>query len=264
MSSSNETDDYMSLSFVVDDKNLTTKKKQAPANINSGNKQQRKKQRRFNQQEQMDSSLKEGLNQPIECTNKGFKLLEKFGFKKEEGGLGKFGTGIQEPITIVPSLGQKSNLGIGKEKSLLEMHERFREKLAMHQRSMASLQSSFRHSLKYSQESKQLRRDIIQSEKIIEQLDERGSIERHELWPPALKEEINENHLVGIEVTDDNDDRCDDVGHSDDDMPQLLHKLELRLVYLRTEHNYCIYCGCAFEDIEDLVANCSGPLRDDH
>ena len=34
--------------------------------------------------------------------------------------------------------------------------------------------------------------------------------------------------------------------------------------YLRTEHIYCVWCGIAFSDLDDLNTNCPGNSRDDH
>jgi hypothetical protein len=230
MAAADEVEDYMSLSFLVEDKEVTKKKKHGTisstnTNNTNTNKQQRKKQRRFCQQEHMDANLRTGLNKPIEASNKGFKLLEKFGFKKEEGGLGKFGTGIQEPIQVRSQVGPPTNLGIGKEKSLLQVQDRIKEELVKHQNKIASLETNFRHSLKNTQECKQLRRDSIQAEKVIEQLDQRADVARHELWPPQLESDqqdadtANEvESAVEIEI------------ERTDSYPQLLHNLELRLV----------------------------------
>ena len=241
----------MSLSFVVEDKDSSKKKKQRSTTTNTCdvNKQQRKKQRRFSQQEHMDSNLKEGLNKPIEASNKGFKLLEKFGFKKEEGGLGKFGTGMQEPIAVKPQLGRPTKLGIGKEKSLLAVQTRIQEELIKHQQNLALLETHFRHSVKYIQECKHLKRDVIQAEKVIEQLDEKEDIERHDLWPPVEKEDESANDSEeeeeeGEDTTDakirtlEAPERLGDCSHETDEYPQWLHKLELRLVVSRATYMY--------------------------
>ena len=34
--------------------------------------------------------------------------------------------------------------------------------------------------------------------------------------------------------------------------------------YLRSEHIYCVWCGNAFSDLDDLNTNCPGNSRDDH
>ena len=227
--------DYMSISFLQDTEAENNKKKKQRLNPTvATSKQQRKKQRRFSQQEHMDTNLQQGLNKPIESTNKGFKLLEKFGFKKDDGGLGKFGTGIVEPITVRTQLGKQTTLGIGKERSLLQVKTRFKEQLVKHQESMASLESHFRHSLKYVQKCKELRRDVFQSEKVIEQLDTREGIERHDLWPCLEVEDIDqctddEDRTHGSAGTDREVAEVVVSAREGDDFPRLLQDLELRL-----------------------------------
>jgi hypothetical protein len=219
-------DDYMSISFVVEDKEVSRKKKQGTIINNTSNKQQRKKQRRFSQQEHMDTTLKEGLSKPIEASNKGFKLLEKFGFKKEEGGLGKLGKGIQEPIKVRSQIGQPTNLGIGKERSLLQVQTRVKEELVKHS---ALLETNFRHSLKHVQECKLLSRDVAQAEKVIEQLDQREDVARHELWSLQVEDEKQDND-DDVDSLDVAVEEAESEGCAPDDYPSLLHKLELRLV----------------------------------
>lgn len=266
-----ETDDYMALSFIANDNAVDEKRVMAKAKC--GDKQQRKKQRRFSQQEHMDNTLKEGLSKPIASTNKGFKLLEKFGYKKEDGGLGKLGTGILEPIDVRPQLCKPSHFGIGKEKSLSEIQTRFKEELARHRASMACLETDFRESLKHRQECRMLMSDIMQAEKIIEQLDQKDDITRHDLWPRAEVEVVcgmegDSGHDSDVNVPDEKEEEkvceADEDVDYDDDFPRMLHKLEFRLAYLRSTHLYCLYCGCAFESFEDMGDSCSGPLRDDH
>ncbi|GAA5865823.1 hypothetical protein JCM1840_006263 [Sporobolomyces johnsonii] len=41
-------------------------------------------------------------------------------------------------------------------------------------------------------------------------------------------------------------------------------RLGLTLSYLRTTYNYCFWCGCQYNDAEDLKENCPGTEEDDH
>ena len=220
MTSEEEEEDYMSLAFIIDKNEEETKKKKkkrSTCNDNNNNKQERKKQRKIIQQEYMNKTLQQGLNKPIDESNKGFKLLEKFGFKKEEGGLGKLGTGIQEPIKAVPS--SSMNLGIGKEKHLIEIQNKRKEKLIKNQKDIKLLENNYRKILKYGQECKQIKYDIYQCEKIIEQLDQRNDIIRHELWPlEVLQKEDNEDDVVEYEEENE-----------PDDYSHLLSKLDARI-----------------------------------
>ncbi|XP_022429792.1 G patch domain-containing protein 11 isoform X3 [Delphinapterus leucas] len=48
------------------------------------------------------------------------------------------------------------------------------------------------------------------------------------------------------------------------DTQKVLEKLQILTSYLREEHLYCIWCGTAYEDKEDLSSNCPGPTSADH
>lgn len=36
------------------------------------------------------------------------------------------------------------------------------------------------------------------------------------------------------------------------------------MFYVRSTHNYCIWCGYSFTSVEDLDENCPGLTREDH
>ncbi|BGP32101.1 hypothetical protein JCM10296v2_003880 [Rhodotorula toruloides] len=41
-------------------------------------------------------------------------------------------------------------------------------------------------------------------------------------------------------------------------------RLALTLTYLRNKYNYCLWCGCQYDDRADLEANCPGEAEEDH
>ena len=41
-------------------------------------------------------------------------------------------------------------------------------------------------------------------------------------------------------------------------------RLKLTLEHLRKAHHYCIFCGCQYDDEEDLATNCPGETEEDH
>ncbi|GAA5925193.1 Cmg1p [Sporobolomyces koalae] len=41
-------------------------------------------------------------------------------------------------------------------------------------------------------------------------------------------------------------------------------RLALTLSYLRNHYHYCFYCGCQYNDAQDLAENCPGTEEDDH
>lgn len=44
----------------------------------------------------------------------------------------------------------------------------------------------------------------------------------------------------------------------------LMLQLQLLLLFLREEHLYCLYCGCAYDDSQQLAGNCPGLSEEDH
>ncbi|KAK6464704.1 hypothetical protein DFJ63DRAFT_338417 [Scheffersomyces coipomensis] len=51
--------------------------------------------------------------------------------------------------------------------------------------------------------------------------------------------------------------KIEDYDDYDDKLLKLIH-------YLRTNHNYCWYCGCSYKDDKDLDDFCPGSLETDH
>lgn len=43
-----------------------------------------------------------------------------------------------------------------------------------------------------------------------------------------------------------------------------LDRLERLLKYMRSTHNYCFFCGCSFNNQEDLLVSCPGIHEEDH
>ena len=67
-------------------------------------------------------------------------------------------------------------------------------------------------------------------------------------WPPRLSPEDAE----------DDEEEEEPVPFSPSE------QLEMVTDYLRRSHLYCVWCGCAFTDGDDLRESCPGPSRDDH
>ena len=82
------------------------------------------------------------------------------------------------------------------------------------------------------------------------------------------QEEVDEER--GFEIYDDNnidmdrfkkEEQEEEVAETEtDDDARLLECL----TYLRSEHFYCLYCGCTYENSESLNAECPGLTDDDH
>ena len=181
--------------------------------------------------------LLRGLQRPMEQESFGMRMLEKMGYKRGEG-LGKDGNGIKEPVQVKLKY---DKLGIG----TVEADKKYREETE-YERSIKALRQELYHNMKeqvYKQNLKEranrrnVVKDLRQAQQAIEMMDEENGRPRNKL-------------LLGDE------DDCD--------IDILTSHLGRMIEYLRTTYHYCIYCGCAYNDDEDMNANCPGWGRDDN
>lgn len=101
-------DDYMSDNFLklaeeIDKKkssSSTSKKRRNPNSGDSSHSISSQPLSKKKVQELMEERTAEGMETAIDNTNKGFKLLQKFGYTEGQG-LGKNNTGIENPLKIV-------------------------------------------------------------------------------------------------------------------------------------------------------------------
>lgn len=182
-------------------------------------------------------SLIAGLNNPISKESFGMRMLEKMGFKQGEG-LGKDGNGIKEPVQIK----MKSNKqGIGSE----ETEKRKKEeadynrnlKIIRDQLLYNTRKQQFAERVKEREKQKSVIRDLRQAQFAIEVLDEKYG-------------RTNNPLLIA------DDDECD--------IDVLSMHLQKMIEYLRSAYFYCIYCGCEYNDEQDLATNCPGWMRNVH
>lgn len=47
-------------------------------------------------------------------------------------------------------------------------------------------------------------------------------------------------------------------------MDESIFSLTKIVSYVRSSHNYCIWCGCLYDSANDLNENCPGTTREDH
>ncbi|XP_007521077.1 G patch domain-containing protein 11 isoform X2 [Erinaceus europaeus] len=221
--------------------------KQQEANLKN-----RRKSLKEEEQERRDIGLKNALG----CENKGFALLQKMGYKSGQA-LGKSGDGIVEPIPLNLKTGKS---GIGHEALLKrkaeEKLESYRRKIHMKKQAEEEAAEQFRMRLKTKQDEMKLEGDLRRSQRACQQLDTQKNIQvPREPWYWLKLEEENEEEEEEEEKEQD-EDECDDLG--------VLEKLQILTGYLRGEHLYCIWCGTAYEDKDDLSSNCPGPTSADH
>lgn len=132
------------------------KKKQEPVN---------KRQKTIGELERENRD--KGLNTVISSDNKGFKLLEKMGFKPGDS-LGKNKGGIKEPIDIVYKQGTS---GIGRESHLREV---ISQKQQQKIKNLKHYETQYRLANKERKNLLQIRRDFFKAQKVCEELDYRS------------------------------------------------------------------------------------------
>lgn len=108
-----------------------------------------------------------GLTTAISKDNKGFKLLEKMGFRPGES-LGRSRPGIKEPIDIVLKQGTS---GVGRESHLREV---ITLKQQQKIKNLKHYEIQFRLANKERKNLAQIRKDFFKAQKICEELDFRN------------------------------------------------------------------------------------------
>ncbi|KAL7073265.1 hypothetical protein ACQ4LE_007323 [Meloidogyne hapla] len=229
--------------------------------------------------EQMERNRREeGISQPIGSESKGFKLLSLMGYKpgmslgvKREGNQSE---GIKEPIPIQVKADRS---GVGheeeqneKQRQICEAHmDRMKKRARMEE----SLAVDFRNKKRMHAIQRQIISDIQQARSACQQMDLSAGKEVPEhfwFWPiyssklPEVsdeEEDDNENltynytngRVAPVEV---------DFNAMDED--ELDNSLAHIIGYLRREHFYCVWCGCAYSDSEDIEKACPGSTRSAH
>ncbi|XP_005886143.1 PREDICTED: G patch domain-containing protein 11 [Myotis brandtii] len=262
-----EEEDYMSDSFINVQEDIrpglpmlrqvreARRKEEKQHETNLKNRQKSLKEE---EQERRDIGLKNALG----CENKGFALLQKMGYKSGQA-LGKSGDGIVEPIPLNVKTGKS---GIGHETLLKrkaeEKLESYRRKIHMKNKAEENAAEQFRMRLKSKQDEMKLEGDLRRSQRACQQLDTQKNIQvPREAWYWLRLEEETEEEETEEEEEEENE---EDEDECESDDLSVLDKLQILTSYLREEHLYCIWCGTAYEDKEDLSSNCPGPTSADH
>ncbi|CAH1153570.1 unnamed protein product [Phaedon cochleariae] len=255
---SDSEDDYMSFKVMVDSKDdirpslLFNREKRK---MDMYKKQQDTTYKRAKTTRELEKETRErGLSTAIPNENKGFRLLEKMGFKPGES-LGKSRSGIKEPIDIVLRQGTS---GIGRESHLKEVKTRNQQqkiKILKQNENQYILANKERKSLS------QMRRDFFKAQKICEELDFRTKVVdpvEDFFWTKDTIKKRRKMERQDVTDTDSSDE--------DEEFEMNINEENLCAIidYLRNNHLYCLYCVITGIDIEDLKENCPGPYRMDH
>uniref|UniRef100_A0A671LP13 G patch domain-containing protein 11 n=1 Tax=Sinocyclocheilus anshuiensis TaxID=1608454 RepID=A0A671LP13_9TELE len=193
------------------------------------------RQKSFKEQER--ESREAALQSSLSSQNKGFALLQKMGYKAGQG-LGKEGAGRVEPVPL--------NIKTG----LFELYASLFLDVVLSNMFITEC-------AREPKEKSAKQGDLRNSQRACEQLDsQKGiSVPRDSwYWPEVVKDEDEE--LLEEEAKPEGSDEEEELTPLD--------KLQFLASYLRGLHFYCIWCGTAFNDEEDLSSNCPGDTAADH
>ncbi|XP_045482439.1 G patch domain-containing protein 11 [Harmonia axyridis] len=214
--------------------------------------------KKFRPLKQIEKDIREeGLGKAISSDNKGFKLLEKMGFKQGEG-LGRSGAGLKEPINIVVRQGTS---GLGRESHQQEILIRRKE---MKFKKICDRENKFRITNTEKKRLQILRIDFLKAQRVCEELDYR--IHRSDpvedfYWTKSTIKKKRKEERQSID-----DDEEEDEDSDDEEFESQITEENLNCIinYLRNKHLYCLYCIMTGTNDEDLRENCPGPYRIDH
>lgn len=228
----------------------------------------------------------EALETPVPSNSKGALLLSKFGYNGKCG-LGRNEQGLTAPI--VPLQREFNRAGLGAESlsgSQVPISKRLRASLEESKYKTMSYDFRITSSKQYSE--RHIHKLITQSENTIQNLDERQGINRHMLWPKDVAgkengddadfpigsidyERLGKYNKEDVDSESDDDNSNKDAGDYTEKYKRVFEeevllevKLKERLQYLRSQHHYCLFCGCAYVTLDELEMLCPGELEDDH
>ncbi|RZF39930.1 hypothetical protein LSTR_LSTR002333 [Laodelphax striatellus] len=232
----------------------------------------------------VEQELREdGLSQPISEDNKGFKMLQKLGFKPGSG-LGKSQEGCKEPIPINV---KSDRQGLGRVQAIKEVMEK-KAAIMKERQNKSQNFSEYRSMLAEEAAARRAEIEFRKSQKVCQQLDTELGFEPYEYWYwPVSKSNEKECDIDDDEDADaqpeskqtstgggEGEEEEETLNHEeeeeegeDDDVEEnytVHEKLEMLSAYLRQTHYYCIWCGTRYEDEQDMDNECPGPTYEEH
>lgn len=256
---SEEEEDYMSdafLSKIQDVKPGVSMVRRVKEAMKREEQQKEKniKNRQKTYKETEKESREVALQSSISNENKGFALLQKMGYKAGQG-LGKEGAGRVDPIPLNIKT-DRGGIGLEelKKRKAEEELEHYRQKVRAKQQNETKSLEDFRSRVRTEREERKIEGDLRRSQRSCEQLDtQKGITVPREAWYwPKV-------------TADDEDDDCEEEDEEEDTVELTsFDKLQILTSYLRGVHFYCIWCGTAYNDEEDLSSNCPGDTAADH
>uniref|UniRef100_A0A3Q3FCW2 G patch domain-containing protein 11 n=1 Tax=Kryptolebias marmoratus TaxID=37003 RepID=A0A3Q3FCW2_KRYMA len=242
---SDEEEDYMSDAFLNVKPGVSMVRRVKEA-IKKEAKQKEKniqnRQKTFKEQE--TESREAALQTSISNQNKGFALLQKMGYKAGQG-LGKEGKMFVFFVIQTTERGQvcgRFQVMFAATYETKGFAVCVRNYLFLH----------FRTRVRTEREERKIEADLRRSQRSCEQLDsQKGVSVPREAW-----------YWPGVDA--DNED--DAAEEEEEEVTELtsFDKLQILTSYLRGIHFYCLWCGTAYNDEDDLCSNCPGDTAADH
>ncbi|KAJ3156384.1 G patch domain-containing protein 11 [Geranomyces variabilis] len=234
--------------------------------------------------EQERERREEGLAAEIGAENKGFQMLAKMGFKKDEG-LGNpdlpDDARLRAPIEVVM---RERKRGLGHSPPPAPSSKRGRTP-SPDTAVPEQLTTDFRLQKRQRLTEAKTMRALRKARRICETLDEAAGIQRHLLWlpdePPSRDaedeigasgrgettlERLVERECYEREFEKEHQQELEKLELEVDPFAELEPTVQLAAVssYLRELHRYCIWCGMAYQTSEELRDLCPGETEDDH
>lgn len=197
----------------------------------------------------------------------GLSIMEKMGFKVGQS-LGQDNlrtNAMYEPITVIP---RKSRMGIGAAQSLDGFIQdkqvtnndigTYRERISDH---------------KTEEKNQKVWRKLMKLCYELSGGEEDSGSQVNSLWKVYVMEmnQLNLEKRQRTQIVNIGDDKQNEIQtdkqiNSVDDILSvpIYDRIVNLLTYLRSNYKYCYYCGCFFEDMQDMSNNCPGMLEEEH
>ena len=180
--------------------------------------------------------------------NRGYKLLQKFGYCPSQGGLGKLSTGLTVPIAISRrAVNNRAGLGVEEQKKKLADEEVKVKKEVVKVRE--DMIHNFKSGMIHLHHQQTSARHLKSASKVIFELDFRSGVTENNLWPTDTSPE---DSLDPLDVST--------TGYDEEKTARLTESL----LYLKEKYNYCIFCGFQYEGSDEFSQGCPGPSENDH
>ena len=199
----------------------------------------------------MDANRNFAQSIAISEDNRGFKLLQKFGYCASQGGLGKLNSGLAVPLVVEKrDPCERDGLGLGEHKK--RKIDADNVKKSVHETNTECLRRNFESDLLNQQRALSTLNSLNGARKIIYELDFRSNVLSNTLWPS--------------DFTDEPERECDETLFPSCDPGFSPHAVQLQecIAYLKDNYNYCIHCGVQYDDKTEFLQNCPGPAEKDH